>query len=195
MPPVLAELHGAPRQRGKTVRVAKLQAEAKVPGHGEVHEAPAHLTPAQRQDWDYAIENAPPGLLKRIDRGILMVWITACDIHRQASLEQSKVTLVVMTTRTFDVDGKQTGGGNPIQSPFLGIINTQAGIMIRAASELGFSPASRPRIFSQPSPGEAMTSVPGGELRATKKRAAASGNIESLDAWRAQGSGRPAPRR
>ena len=36
--------------------------------------------------------------------------------------------------------------GIPVQSPYLPIINRQAEIMLRAASELGFSPTSRSRI-------------------------------------------------
>jgi phage terminase small subunit len=33
-----------------------------------------------------------------------------------------------------------------MQNPFLAIMNRQAEIMLRAASELGFTPACRPRI-------------------------------------------------
>jgi phage terminase small subunit len=36
--------------------------------------------------------------------------------------------------------------GFPIQSPYLSIANRQAEIMMRIASEFGFTPASRSRI-------------------------------------------------
>jgi P27 family predicted phage terminase small subunit len=36
--------------------------------------------------------------------------------------------------------------GYPIQSPYLAIANRQAEIMMRIASEFGFTPASRSRI-------------------------------------------------
>ena len=38
--------------------------------------------------------------------------------------------------------------GFPIQSPYLSTVNRQAEIMLRIASEFGFTPASRSRIFS-----------------------------------------------
>jgi P27 family predicted phage terminase small subunit len=38
--------------------------------------------------------------------------------------------------------------GFPIQSPYLSHLNRQAKIMTRIASEFGFTPASRSRIFS-----------------------------------------------
>jgi phage terminase small subunit len=38
--------------------------------------------------------------------------------------------------------------GFPIQSPYLSHLNKQAEIMTRIASEFGFTPASRSRIFS-----------------------------------------------
>jgi phage terminase small subunit len=44
-------------------------------------------------------------------------------------------------------------GGFPIQSPYLAIVNRQAEIMMRIASEFGFTPASRGRI-SVPPPGQ-----------------------------------------
>jgi P27 family predicted phage terminase small subunit len=43
--------------------------------------------------------------------------------------------------------------GYPIQSPYVSIANRQAEIMMRIASEFGFTPASRSRIAT-PSPAE-----------------------------------------
>ena len=43
--------------------------------------------------------------------------------------------------------------GYPIQSPYVAIANSQAEIMMRIASEFGFTPASRSRIAT-PSPAE-----------------------------------------
>jgi P27 family predicted phage terminase small subunit len=43
--------------------------------------------------------------------------------------------------------------GYPIQSPYVAIANRQAEIMMRIASEFGFTPASRSRI-SMPSTAE-----------------------------------------
>jgi P27 family predicted phage terminase small subunit len=43
--------------------------------------------------------------------------------------------------------------GYPVQSPYIAIANRQAEIMMRIASEFGFTPASRSRIAT-PSPAE-----------------------------------------
>jgi P27 family predicted phage terminase small subunit len=40
--------------------------------------------------------------------------------------------------------------GYPIQSPYLAIANRQAELMMRIASEFGFTPASRSRIAAPP---------------------------------------------
>ena len=48
--------------------------------------------------------------------------------------------------------------GYPIQSPYLAIANRQAEIMMRIASEFGFTPASRSRIAT-PDPDEPMIGV------------------------------------
>jgi phage terminase small subunit len=40
--------------------------------------------------------------------------------------------------------------GFPVQSPYVSIANRQAEIMMRIASEFGFTPASRSRIATPP---------------------------------------------
>ena len=40
--------------------------------------------------------------------------------------------------------------GYPVQSPYVSIANRQAEIMMRIASEFGFTPASRSRIATPP---------------------------------------------
>ena len=44
--------------------------------------------------------------------------------------------------------------GAPIQNPYLPIVNRQALVMLKAASELGFTPAARPRIVVSGKPGD-----------------------------------------
>ncbi len=41
---------------------------------------------------------------------------------------------------------KAPNTGVPIQSPYLAIVNKQAQIMMKAAAEMGFTPASRSRM-------------------------------------------------
>ena len=67
--------------------------------------------------------------------------VEAEERHRTAAMMQAQldqVTKLPLLTKTKD--------GTAIASPYLGIMNRAAVIMIKAASELGFSPAARPRL-------------------------------------------------
>jgi P27 family predicted phage terminase small subunit len=103
---------------------------------GDLKEPPAHFDDELKAVWNYAIENAPPGLLKRIDSSVLETWCIAHVLHRKAVAEVRRHGLLVKPPKS-DV---------PIQSPYLPVVNKQAFIMLRAVDHLGFSPASRTRI-------------------------------------------------
>lgn len=128
VPTSLVELRGRPsHDRKPNPREPK--------PHGDLAEAPEALSDDQRDAWNYIIAAAPPSMLKRLDRGALLVYVIAQDLHAQAFRAQNKGGLVAKTKT-----------GALIQSPFLPIINRQGLIMLRAAAELGFTPVSRPRI-------------------------------------------------
>lgn len=102
---------------------------------GNLFEAPGWLTDSQKDGWAYAIANAPAGLMKRLDRAMLTMWVVAEDLHRDAAIKVAKSGSVVRTKY-----------GQETQSPYLSILNRQAVVMVKLASEMGFSPASRTRI-------------------------------------------------
>jgi phage terminase small subunit len=129
VPTQLRKLHGNPNQK-------PLPKHEPTPP-GDLTEPPPWLSDEQKASWRYALANAPPGLLRRIDRGVLAVWVVAEDLHRQAVTRQNTVANLLV----------QAPGGSAIQSPYLPVINRQALIMIKAAGEMGFTPVSRPRIF------------------------------------------------
>ena len=131
MPTKLRVLHGNPR------KVALPKFEPKP--DGDLADAPTWLNEDQRMCWVYAMVNSPPGLLKRIDRGALVAWVVAEDLHRQAAIAQGKVGLLVRikTRATIGADDP----GVPAASPYINIINQQAKIMLKAASELGLRPS------------------------------------------------------
>jgi len=106
---------------------------------GDLTSAPDWMSPSQKEGWDYAIAHSPRGLLKLIDRSVLAVWVVAEDTHRQASEKVTEQGLL-MTTKT----------GELVQSTYLPIQNRQALIMMKAGSELGFSPTARARISVPP---------------------------------------------
>jgi len=103
---------------------------------GELCAPPEDLSERQKVLWRHAIEHAPRGLLRHLDAQILAIWVIAADMHHEAMLQVQKYGMVVKSPKQ----------GVPVQSPYLPIINRQAEIMMRAASELGFSPTSRSRI-------------------------------------------------
>ena len=103
---------------------------------GDLHAPPETMTEKQKAIWRHAIENAPAGLLRTLDGHLLNVWVIAADMHYEAMLQVQKFGMVVKSPKQ----------GIPVQSPYLPIINRQAEIMLRSASELGFTPTSRSRI-------------------------------------------------
>jgi P27 family predicted phage terminase small subunit len=102
---------------------------------GNLVDPPEWLSPSQKEGWKYAIESAPFGLLKRLDSSVLAIWVVAEDLHRQATEKLNSGALLI-----------KTPNGMPTQSPFVSIVNKQAQVMMKAASEMGFTPASRTRI-------------------------------------------------
>jgi P27 family predicted phage terminase small subunit len=103
-------------------------------------EPPPDLTDTQEDIWRYAIANMPRGVMKRIDRDLLRVWVEASDRHNTARLMQamldrdSKLKLLIKTPDGFAA------------SPYNDILDKAGKTMIRVAQELGFSPAARPRL-------------------------------------------------
>lgn len=102
---------------------------------GNLKDAPDWLTDGQRELWEYAIGSAPYGLLKRLDQSVLVTWVVAADLHRQATEKLNNGAMLI-----------KTPNGMPVQSPYLAIVNKQAAIMIKAAAEMGFTPSSRSRV-------------------------------------------------
>ena len=103
---------------------------------GDLHEPPAWMSKSQRAGWRYAIQHAPQGLLKRLDRSVLVAWVVAEDLHRKAAEQLERHGLLI----------KAPHSQLPIQSPFLPIVNKQAALMLKAAELLGFTPSSRSRV-------------------------------------------------
>ena len=103
---------------------------------GDLSNAPDWMSETQKAGWSYAIENAPRGLLRKLDRSVLATWVVAEDFHRRAVEQVDKFGLLTKAPNT----------GLPIQSPYLPVVNKQALLMLKAGEQLGFSPASRSRI-------------------------------------------------
>lgn len=103
---------------------------------GNLDAPPDWMSASQQASWRYAIAHAPAGLLKLLDRSVLTIYIVAEDLHREAAKK----------VETFGAVIKKPGTGAPMQSPYVRVLNKQSEIMMRAASEMGFTPSSRSRV-------------------------------------------------
>ena len=134
-------------------------------------EPPADLNDAERAGWLYVIEHAPKGVLKNIDRNMLMLWVQTAERYRQAKQTQDK-----LNAKTSLPDVVKTPGGMLVQSPYVGIMNKTALLMIRLAEQMGFSPVSRPRLIGTASAAGGSDADDGwGEFRALRRKAANGG--------------------
>lgn len=128
-PTVLEDLHGRPGKRKRNPREPK-------PG-GNLFDPPTWMSKDQRAEWRYIVESSVPGLLTSVDRANLTAYVVATCLHRQAARELGKVKSLTVPVGT---------AGAVQQHPALQIVNRQALIMIKAAAEMGFTPASRSRV-------------------------------------------------
>jgi P27 family predicted phage terminase small subunit len=107
-----------------------------------IPEPPAELSPAARAEWDrLAAELGALGMLTNLDRAALAAYCGAYALWAEATEAIQKYGAMIKSPQGF-----------PIQSPYLAIANRQAEIMMRIASEFGFTPASRSRISAPVEP-------------------------------------------
>lgn len=99
-------------------------------------EPPQWLTAEQRELWKYVQIHSPRGLLKQLDRITLSVWICAADTYRKAATELAKEKNLLSKSALR----------------YQEILAKQSVVLRLYATELGFSPAARPRIHVTPEP-------------------------------------------
>ncbi|MGO4508004.1 phage terminase small subunit P27 family [Bradyrhizobium sp. 2TAF36] len=103
-------------------------------------ECPPQLSPVAKQEWiRLTAELSKLNLVTHLDRGALATYCGAYALWAEAMEQIQKYGTMVKSPT-----------GYPIQSPYLSIANRQAELMMRIASEFGFTPASRSRISAPP---------------------------------------------
>ena len=105
---------------------------------GKLYACPPGLTSDQRIIWRREIRNAPRGVLFKIDTEILCKWCQVVD--RTEKLQ-----------RILDAEYGQPGWEN---APGHRALDRATGVLLRLAAELGFSPASRPKLRVRAGPAE-----------------------------------------
>jgi P27 family predicted phage terminase small subunit len=131
-PTRLKVLTGNPGKR--PLNANEPQPEATVP------ECPVELGPVARREWDrLAVELSSLRILTNLDRAALAAYCGAYAMWAEATEAIQKFGTMV-----------KSPSGYPQQSPYVAVANRQAEIMMRIASEFGFTPASRSRITTPP---------------------------------------------
>jgi len=106
-------------------------------------ECPAELGEIAKREWGRLVgELYALGLLTNLDRAALAAYCGAYALWAEATEAIQKYGTMI-----------KSPSGYPVQSPYVAVANRQAEIMMRIASEFGFTPASRSRI-SSPMPTE-----------------------------------------
>jgi P27 family predicted phage terminase small subunit len=101
-----------------------------------IPDCPSELGPVAQTEWNrLASELARLRILTQLDRAALAAYCGAYALWAEATENIQKFGTMV-----------KSPSGYPIQSPYVSIANRQAEIMLRVASEFGFTPASRSRV-------------------------------------------------
>lgn len=120
---------------------------------GGLSQPPSFLTAPQKDIWCYAIEHAPAGLLRLLDRDLFLDWVQAVAERDQAEAVLRITGPVIKQARSRRVTKSANGSVTTITTPE-GLVRSPWAIardaavarMMKATSELGFSPTSRSRI-------------------------------------------------
>lgn len=127
-PTRLKLLTGNPGKR--PINMDEPKPEAAIP------DCPPELGPVAQNEWHrLAAELNKLRILTQLDRAALAAYCGAYALWAEATENIQKFGTMVKSPT-----------GYPIQSPYVSVANRQAEIMMRIASEFGFTPASRSRI-------------------------------------------------
>jgi P27 family predicted phage terminase small subunit len=125
-----------------------------------VPDCPAELGLVARKEWDrLAGELGKLNLLTTLDRAALGAYCGAYALWAEATEAIQKFGTMV-----------KSPSGYPIQSPYVSIANRQAEIMMRIASEFGFTPASRSRISTPIGNEPTLFDIPDGSSGKTSEK-------------------------
>lgn len=104
-----------------------------------IPEPPSELSKRAQAEWHrLAPQLATLRILTALDRAALAAYCAAYALWAEAIEAVGQYGAMVKSPT-----------GYPMQSPYIGMANRQAEIMLRIASEFGFTPASRARIVAR----------------------------------------------
>ena len=120
---------------------------------GELFAPPAEMSDEQKTEWRYALDNAPKGLLRRLDRVLFAQWCIASVDLTEAELALRTEGKVVnrggdqrITVHPNGSQVKTVRSASKVINPWVRARRDAFDRLMKATTELGFSPTSRSRI-------------------------------------------------
>ena len=104
--------------------------------------APGYMSQSAKEAWQYAVTNAPPGLLSALDGAVLERWSNCSGMYREALMKINRAGVSGMLIKT--------PSGILRRSPLMDVIRDLALEMKAYETEMGFTPAARSRVSVQP---------------------------------------------
>jgi P27 family predicted phage terminase small subunit len=110
---------------------------------GALGDPPAHLTPDQCVIWRNVLREAAKGLLKTVDEAVVAQYCISYDILQKcnASMAAHGGPVVHSTVVRDGIELQEVSVAPEVQ-----VIQKQHVVLVRAASEMGFTPSSRSRL-------------------------------------------------
>lgn len=103
---------------------------------------PSHLAGEAKKEWDRIVpELLELGLLSRVDRVALACYCESWGLYLKALAKLRK-----------DGEVTTTANGNSVQSPWMGIANTQKKLAHKFLVEFGLTPSTRSRLSVKDGP-------------------------------------------
>ena len=127
VPPAIKKLRG-------TLKKSRINTHEPIPPAGDL-KPPGHFDDSRLELWHYFVDAAPEGLLTPLDAPVLGLLVDALAEHRIAAAGIAKEGSVITTP-----------SGRLMQNPRVALLNRCALLTLKAAAELGMTPATRGRI-------------------------------------------------
>lgn len=135
--PVLSVIEGRRPHRSKEELQARTDNEPK--GCAARFKAPKELSPEARKEWRRLIalyRDLNVEVLNDLDASVLSAYCESVAIYRKAQ----------ETYQKFPLLGKDPETGQPVENPYLRIMNREGQSMARYAEQLCLSPVGRARM-------------------------------------------------
>lgn len=103
-----------------------------ISGVGDVWSPPSWFRKAHREQWDYAIANAPRNLLTGTDKIALEMWCVHSVAYAEATRKLFKEDMVV-----------ELANGVITTHPLVGVQRKHGEMLLKLSDKLGFNPSAR----------------------------------------------------